>query len=447
MTSSRNDRVVTALLVALMIVAAGLRLGAAAPRAGAVFELGDSQIYRELGSNLASGRGLKMTDFAGRERVADRMPGYPALLAALDIIFGERATWALLVLQALAGAGTVLVVFLVAREICPGAAAGLAAAALVAVEPWQVYFSTVALTECWSGLFLAVTIYFALRAMRDEVNRLRWALAAGAACAALGYFHPEFLGLPVAFGVVALVASGRRKWLPVWAVATAVVVAALVPWWVRNYELLGRPVMATTRLGTTMWDGVRPGATGASDMRFEQEDADQTRGLNEMEYDAHYRRLALAAMAEEPGRMVRLAMTKAGRLWSPTPNAAMGQAWYYRWASAVGWAVMMAGAAIGLSVLLRRRGKEEATPSPYPLPSRERGEEATAGQGRALSLRKEEPATAAVVVLIVPAIWVTLVHLVLVGSVRYRVPVEPMLCILGGVGVAWLAAKWRTGER
>jgi hypothetical protein len=429
----RASRTVTALLVALLVIAAAVRFGAAAPRAAAVFDLGDAQVYRELGGNLASGHGLTMTDFAGRVRVADRMPGYPALLAALDGLFGSRATWALLVLQALAGAATVLLAYLAAREICPGVAAGLVAAALVALEPWQVYFSTVALTECWSALLLTATIYFAARAIRTsadirtagqagrgtgENSRWWWAVAAGAACAALVYFHPEFLGLPAAFAVAALVAPGRRKWLPLWAVGTAVVVAALGPWWVRNYELLGRPVAATTRLGTTLWDGVRPGATGESDMRFEQVDDAQTRGLNEIEYDAHYRRLALGTIAEEPGRIARLALTKAGRLWSPTPNAAMGQAWYYRWAGAAGWAVMMAGAALGGAALRRR----------------------------------SNGAAGALVLLLVPAVWVTLVHLVLVGSVRYRAPVEPLLCILAGCGYATAGLirqgrSRRTGER
>ena len=360
------------------------------------------------------------------------------------------------------------------------------------------FFSGLALTECWSALFLTATIFFALRASRTGrataglvppcrtptdahtvgqadrgtgenrtpagLHLLSFhfslplgALAAGAACAALVYFHPEFLGLPAAFAVAALAAPGRRKWLPLWAVGTAVVVAALVPWWVRNYELLGRPVIATTRLGTTLWDGVRPGATGESDMRFELERAAETRGLNEIEYDAHYRRLARAAITQEPGRMARLAMTKAARLWSPTPNAAEAQAWYYRWASAAGWAVMMVGAALGAVFLLRRRGgtATETAPSPYALPSRERGEE----EAHTLApippgLQSVAPgfSAAALVLLLVPVVWVTLVHLVLVGSVRYRVPVEPLLCILAGcgyglVGPGRYGRNRRTGER
>jgi hypothetical protein len=48
------------------------------------------------------------------------------------------------------------------------------------------------------------------------------------------------------------------------------------------------------------------------------------------------------------------------------------------------------------------------------------------------------------------AIYFTLVHMASVGSLRYRLPVEPMLAVLAALGVAALRMdrpNWRRAER
>jgi len=180
-----------------------------------------------------------------------------------------------------------------------------------------------------------------------------------------------------------------------------VCVAALVPWAARNVRAVGRPVVTTTRVGATWYDGVGPGATGASDMRFEQHLRDRTDGLNETEYDAFYRRAAWAAVREDPGRVVSLAWVKVRRLWSPTPNLDEGQRALYRWAGAAAYVPMAGGGLLGLLVLVRRRA-------------------------------------GALVLLLIPVASVTLASAAMVGSIRYRVPVEPMLFVLAGGALAWV---------
>ena len=191
--------------------------------------------------------------------------------------------------------------------------------------------------------------------------------------------------------------------------ATVVVVAALVPWWVRDWAVFDRFVPTTTRLGVTLYDGLREGATGGTDMRFERELMSETSRLSELEYDAFYRQRSWEAVRADPGRAIRLAATKFGRLWSPVPRAAEAQSPVYRALSLAAYVPMVGGAMLGLLVLVRRR-------------------------------------TGVLALLLVPIAWVTMVHLVLVGSIRYRVPVEPLAFLLAGVAAAWVIEGETQGD-
>lgn len=396
--NSRSGRVA---LVVLMAAAFGLRLGVGLwlNRDGDhVYRFGDSQSYRTLGDSVAAGKGFVANGYSSgpSPRYADRMPGYPLVLAGLRVVCREN-TVSLLVLQALLGAAAVWLAWRLGGEVHSPLAGWLAAGAM-ALAPWQVYFATLALTECWSAALLMATVLCVVLAVRRDA--LRWSALAGLSGAALVYVHPGFLGLVPAYLTVAAVARGRRRWLVHAVVGSAIVVVALVPWWIRNGSHLGGFVPTTTRLGVSLYDGLGDGATGASDMDFERTLRPQTRGLDEVAYDAWFREKSSETLWADPGRAARLAGVKFSRLWSAVPNAAEGQTASARWASMAAFVPMVGGAMLGFMVLLRR---------PWLL-----------------------------AVLLVPVAWVTMVHLVLVGSVRYRVPVEPMLWVMAATAVAWV---------
>ena len=99
--------------------------------------------------------------------------------------------------------------------------------------------------------------------------------------------------------------------------AFAVVMA---PWTLRNLAVTGHAIPTTLWVGPSLYDGLGPQATGASDMRFFDEDRLLDR-MSEYDMDREYRRRAWAFAAEHPGRAAWLGVVKLWRYWRPDPSA------------------------------------------------------------------------------------------------------------------------------
>src|SRR5206468_6628175 len=115
----------------------------------------------------------------------------------------------------------------------------------------------------------------------------------------------------------------------------------MVSWWIRNYAIAGRLVPTTLQVGASLYDGLNPAATGASDMQFvgqfvaEQRVADgqpgaSTEGLFEDRLDRRMRQAAIDWARQNPGRVLQLAVTKFARMWSVVPNASEFQSRWLR---------------------------------------------------------------------------------------------------------------------
>ena len=179
-------------ILLIIVLAGGLRVGVGLGRQSDVFRWPDSQGNLAIARNVAEGKGFQHTVLLGdtqRKLLADRKPGYPLVLAGLVKFFGQSPALPLVVLQALVAMVGVYLVFLLGRDV-GGPIAGMAAAAIMAVHPWQIYFATVALTEVWTASLLAALVLCALRA--DTLRSPAWTVAAALVLAVLVYFNPAY---------------------------------------------------------------------------------------------------------------------------------------------------------------------------------------------------------------------------------------------------------------
>lgn len=398
--------------IALLLgLALGLRLalGFVLPADRAFIEqLPDQAEYLALADSVLNGNGFVLVDErypTPQVLLAQRMPGYPLLLAACG-----GSVHATRVVQNFIDASTVLATFLLARRWL-GVNTSLFAAAPVALNPFLVYFSNLLLSE---------TVYAALvawgmvgLAYPGTRGRFWWV---GISLLVLGvYIRPSGAGMAVALALVSVFLPERHpfalhsRWpLPVALTTVLLVIAALLPWATRNRLALGEWVWLTTNHGITLYDGWHiDNTTGGSDQSFVAR-MPQLGLMNETDRDSYLKQKAVEAIRQRPGRSVLLAIKKMGRTWSPLPLSQGDRPIY-----------LLAGLVFSLPVFLL----------------------AAAG------LFFSDLPRHAKAFFLVPAAYLTLVHMASVGSLRYRLPAEPALAILAAAGLASISAgvaHWRS---
>jgi len=369
---------------------------------GQAARLPESEEYRAIGNSVAEGGGFVLPKGpSGPSRLAWRMPGYPLLVAATERLMAVPLH-GLAVFQAVSGAVTLVIVGWAAARLA-GTWAGLVAVALVAFDPYQVYFAALAVPVVPTGMALAAAMALGLKFLSSAGSSRwawLWAAAAGAALAAAAYLQPWAAGLVFPSGVAAFVARRHRRTLAGWAVGTAVLMLCLAPWLVRNAVRLGVPVLTTTT-GQRLFDGTPARCSGGASASGET--TRHAEGLDEVGRDVSYLKLAAAEIANAPGQWLKLAVLRVGRLWSPAPMLAEDEAPVHPAAGYTGLLPAAALALIGVWALRRER--------------------------------------AILVWLILAPLWLTLVQAALVSQVPDRLAVMPPLAVLGGAGLLALLGR------
>lgn len=415
------------------------------------FFYGDSDSYWKLARAIAFGRPYEFDEL--RRWQVFRTPGYPALLAPLFWIYGENPpVLAARIEGAFLGMLNVALVGYLATTIFGKSrrahAISMLAALFVALDPTEVLQSISILSEepfMSSSLLLDVFLIKAARAFDmlplnnekqsqaqvafdcNKGGRVKRVLEYSCILALLSsasvylrpswlYFIPFAVALLVLFKLAFRAArrqASKAQFQTKRNLATVVCLAlatqlltyvCLSPWALRNYRLTGRAIVTTLQMGSSLYDGLSPNATGASDMRFvdrfREEEKRKPSGSRDEHFEIRLDRRMKAASVDwiksHPLDVAKLACVKFYRLWAPFPRE--------KTFSNIFLEIALVGAYLPILFL------------------------GLAGLFRAVRHNN------ASWFLMIPPLYVTSLHVIFVSSIRYRVPV--MFCF------AILSAYW-----
>jgi hypothetical protein len=311
----------------------------------------------------------------------------------------------------------------------PGAA--LVAAALVTIDPILLAQSVQLMTETMAAALAVVALLAVTRAARD--NSWPWALVAGLFGGLAILCRPEFLAWVIAVAVAfPFLAAPPRRFLRL-ALYLVAVAGVLAPWGVRNYRLLGWPVITTTHGGLTFLLANNPGfyeylrkAPWGSVwqghdvyMQWSEHRAERIAPgppphafrLDEIENDRWAYRQAFENIRAEPAMFAWSCVVRVGRLWAVLPHQTTGDESNtrrgMRYAVGIWYAFELALAAIGAWFL---RGKLFKNPWVW---------------GTLLVLS------------------ITAVHALYWTDMRMRAPLVPLVALAAASGLATLACGSR----
>lgn len=392
------------------------------------FGMGDSESYWTLACQIAQNQPYEYTSLQAR---VFRTPGYPLLLAPILYFVGDNQTAILLARAQAALLSTLAVaaVYWLTRLLFDDRAA-LLAAFFATFYPGAIALSALILSDgpfCPVMLLQIVLCVLAYRA-QTSTRIASFAFCAGLAAGAATLIRPSWL-LFTPFAVVAELAmtainrhhvepsETRRasppatqnnptsyRHLQMAACMLLGLVVAMLPWWIRNAYVTGHFVPTTLQVGASLYDGLNPDATGASNMDFvgrfveQEERAPTSHDSLELRLDRRMRTEAIDWAKTNPGHALQLAAVKFLRMWNVWPNEPRLNAWPIRLAVLFTYTPLLICAIIGVWRTLDRGW-------PYLL-------------------------------CWLPAVYLTLLHVVFVSSIRYREPAMlALLALAAGAGM------------
>ena len=359
----------------LAVIAFGafaLRLGLAVWYDARTPVSGDATWYLGIARQIFGGPGflepLNLELYGRRIETAGHPPLYAVWLSLVDVT-GDASTLVHRLWSGLAGAGTVVLLGLLGRDVADertGRLAALVAAGFLELAVQDVILMSEGLFACTVVASVWLAVRYRARPTTARAGALGVAIAAAALTRAEAIALLGLLAAPVILLRTPLPRPRRLAALGVTVVAAAV---AIAPWSIHNQGRFSEPVVLSTGLGrllgssncpNTYW-GPGLGGWGGNCAR-----GIPTRPiLDETVSDRVWTRAARRFIAEHPGRLVTVVMpvrvARSLSLWRPLDGPrgdlltrALGAEWL-AWAALAQYYVLAGAGVAGMVLLARRR--------------------------------------------------------------------------------------------
>ena len=292
--------------------------------------------YYVLAEHVLDGTGYRYS--TDRPPTAMRTPGYPIFIAGVFKAFGRNFN-AVRMVQGLLDVITTYMVFALAYVLF-----GTSSIALLAAVGYALYFPaiqdvTYILPETTYTFFLALAVLLAIVGARLRSYIIF--VASGISFAVSSLIKPGAIALPLVLLVVSILAAfGRRgaidrgvgrvigepyrrgfDGIPFreFAILCLAFAVTTLPWVVRNERALGKPILTSTLVGSSLYKGNHLATRGTyllpADSLFTPDLRARLSGASEVERNrilaAEARRTALS----HPGAVALMTLRKIPRLW------------------------------------------------------------------------------------------------------------------------------------
>lgn len=332
------------------------------------------------------------------------MPGTALFFApAVRALGVDRAVLAIRFMQSLLLALQSVLTAAIASRVFGKGRVPVIAAGIVALYPFFLFYQGLLHSETLFNTLLLASV-LALYWWRDRGMNVDVALATLCLCLTAATLVKATLTVfaPVLIGATAWASgAGGRKAVKVLVVAVCLCAAFMTPWWVRNAVVFGRFVPFTTGSGYNLYLGNNPtyGAAGVDGSgNFDPVVVATINRLTEVDRQRAYKDEAVRFVAENPTRTLRADAGKFVRFWNIIPNTVEFRHGLYPIVCALSYGPILL-LALWSAFRSRKRWRDFA---PFYL--------------------------------IIG--YFTAVHTITMASLRYRLPIEPLLIILAAGPIA-----------
>jgi len=331
----------------------------------------------------------------------DIMPLYPLFVA----IVGDG--WRQILADIILSVASVYLVYLITLRVYRDETVALIAALFCALWPHFVFFAVVGLTET---LFITL-ILAAFVCLFDR----RYALASVFLVLSILTRPSMELLAPLLIFYFSVVLHREAFRIGVRRIITygLIYAALMAPWWAYNYARYGQFVRLDLAAGMVLYTGNNPMNVTGGGIAGKARDVDLGAFSNfadPVRRDEALRKAAVQYIKSDPLHFIAMMPVKFARLWQPWPHADEFKNPLIVIVSVVSAMHAFILALIGLALTLRRY-------------------------------------FTALLPCLVYLAYITLVHVVTFGSVRYRVPMEPFVLMLAAAGLVELLRKLKVGRQ
>ena len=381
----------------LFILALILRLGFISTLKPELF-WPDSKSYSKLAKKILNNEGYYLTYFGGFKLFSVYPPLIPCFMAANYYFFNDNiAITVMKIIQAILGSFTAIIIFKIGKIVFndfTGKLAGL----ISALYPFFIFFGGYILSETIFIFLFCSGILFLIKGIKQ--NKIIYFIFCGL------YFGfaqltraAMLLFLPLVI-IFIIIFFWKEKKIFIKLISIIVFfIIAVSPWIVRNYNVHGVFLIATSVGGKNLYDGNNPWATGELNSLpefYKNLEKEYQAGGSEIEIDKRLKQKAKNFIIQNPKRFLKLTFKKFCRFWNLVPNFKKYRTFKYILVSLLSYGLVLICGIIGFIISLNIRLNYT-------------------------------------ILLFLPVFYFCSIHSIIIGSVRYRLPVMPFIIIFAAV--------------